>query len=62
MFISFIMRLVCLRTAVHVLRIHLEVKLSQNSDIGISFNFIAFRKGDFQQITTKSQKLPIFAL
>ena len=60
--ISLIMILICLRIVIHVLRIHLEGRVSQNFDIGFSFNLVAFRKGDFKQITIKSQKFPFFAL
>ena len=35
-------------------------KAAQNFDIGLSFNMIASRRGDFQNITIKSQKLPVF--
>ena len=58
--ISLIMRLICLEIVIHVLRIYLEGKLSQNCDIGLSFNLVAFRKGGFQKFTIKSQQLPVF--
>ena len=55
--ISLIMRLTCLKIAIHV---HLEGRVSQNFDVGLSFNLIAFRRGEFQKITIKSQKFPVF--
>ena len=58
--ISLIMSLICLKIVIHVLRIHLEEKGSQNFDIGLSFNLVAFRNGGFQKFTIKSQKLPVF--
>ena len=58
--ISLIIRLTCLKIAMHVFRIHLERSVSQNLDLGLSFNLVAFRRGDFQQFTIKSQKLPVF--
>ena len=60
--ISLIMRLICLKIVLHVLRIHLGGRVSQNFDISLSFNLVAFRKGGFQKFTIKSQKLPFFAL
>ena len=33
--------------------------MSQNVDIGLSFNLVAFRRGDFTKSATKSQKLPV---
>ena len=36
--ISLIVRLTCLKTAIRVLWIHLEGSVSQNVDIGLSFN------------------------
>ena len=38
--ISFIMRLICLKIVIHVLKTHLEGRVSQNVDIGLSFNLI----------------------
>ena len=58
--ISLIMRLTCLKIVRHVFKTHLEGRVSQNVDICLSFNLIAFRRGDFQKITKKSQKLPVF--
>ena len=57
--ISLIMRLTCLKIVIHVLKTHLEGRVSQYFDIGLSFNLIAFRRGDFQTITIRSQKLPV---
>ena len=54
------MRVTCLKTAMHVYEIHLEGRLSQNFDIGLSLNFIACRNGGFQKNKNKSQKLPFF--
>ena len=53
-------RLTCLRTAIHVSETHLEGRVSQNFDIGLSLNFIASRSGGFQKSPRKSQKLPVF--
>ena len=58
--ISLIMRLICLKIVIHVLRIHLQGKVSQNFDIGLSFNLVAFRKGAFKKFTIKSHKLVVF--
>ena len=58
--ISLIMRHICLKTARNVLKTHLEGRVSQHYDIGLSINLIAFRRGDFKRITIKSQKLPVF--
>ena len=44
--ISLIMRLTCLKTAIHALRINLEGIMSPNFDILLSFSLIAFRRGD----------------
>ena len=53
--ISLIMRLICLKMIIHVLRINLEGRVSHNFDIyiGLSFNLVAFRKGDFKKFTIK---------
>ena len=58
--ISLIVRLTCLKIVIHVFRIHLERNLSQNFDICLSFNLVAFRRGDLKKNTIKSQKLPVF--
>ena len=60
--ISLIMRLTCLKIVRHVLKTHLEGRVSQNFDVCLSFNLIAFRRGDFQKNTKISQKYPFFAL
>ena len=49
-----------METAIHVSETHLEGRVSQNVDIGLSLNFIACRSGGFKKNTKKSQKLPIF--
>ena len=46
-------RLTCLKTAIHVSETHLEGKVSQNSDIGLSLNCIACRSGQLPKKTTK---------
>ena len=48
--ISLIMRLTCLKIAVHILRIHLEGSVFQNVDIGLSLNLVAFRRGAFKTL------------
>ena len=53
-------RLTCLKMAIHVSETHLEGRVSQNFDIGLSLYFIACRSGGFQKNTKKSQKLPVF--
>ena len=58
--ISLDMRLTCLKMAMHVYETHLEGRVSQNVDIGLSLNFIACRTGGFQKNTKNSQKLPVF--
>ena len=45
--ISLNMKITCLKMAIHVFETHLERNLSQNVDIGLSLNFIAFEVGDF---------------
>ena len=54
------MRLRCLKMAMDVYETHLEGRVSQNFDIGLSLNFIACRSGGFQKNTKNSQKLPVF--
>ena len=49
-----------METAIHVSEAHLEGRVSQNFDIGLSLNFIACRSGGFKKNTKKSQKLPVF--
>ena len=44
--ISLTMRLICLETAIHVLDTHLEGKVSQNFDTGLSLNLIACTKSE----------------
>ena len=46
--------------AIHVSEIHLEGRVSQNIDIGLSFSFIACRSGEFQKVEKISQKIPVF--
>ena len=58
--ISLTMRLICLRTAIHVLDVHLEGRVSQNFDTGLSLNLIACRSGEFLKHTKEIQKLPVF--
>ena len=58
--ISLIMRLTCLKIVRDVLETHLEGRVSRNLEICLSFNLIAFRRGDFQENTKISQKLPVF--
>ena len=49
-----------METAIHVSETHLEGRVSQNFDIGLSLNFIACRSGGFKKNTKKSPKLPVF--
>ena len=60
--ISLIIRLTCLKIVRHVLKTYLEGMVSQNFDICLSFNLIAFRRGDFQKITKNHKSYPFFAL
>ena len=60
--ITLIIRLTCLKIVRHVLKTHLEGRVSQNFDICLSFNLIAFRRGDFQKITKNYKSYPFFAL
>ena len=53
------MRLTCLKTAMLVYDTHLEGRLSQNCDIGLSLNFIACRSGGFKK---NHKSYPFFAL
>ena len=48
--ISLIMRLTCLRIVMHVLKTHLEGRVSQHFDIDLSFNLIAFRGGTLTKL------------
>ena len=43
--IPFIMRLIYLKIAVHIIKTHLEGIVSQKFDIGLSFNLVSFRRG-----------------
>ena len=49
-----------METAIHVSETHLEGRVSQNFDIGLSLNFIACRSGGFKKNQKKSKKLPVF--
>ena len=60
--ISLDMRLTCLKMSMHVYETHLEAKVSQNIDIGLSSNFIACRSGGFKKNTKNSQKVTRFLL
>ena len=55
------MRLTCLKMVIHVPETHLEAKVSQNLDIGLSFNLIAYRNGEIQK-NSKSYRLFIFKI
>ena len=58
--ISLIMIPICLKTAIHVSKTHMEGSMSQNNDIGLRFCFTAYGRGDFRKIYKKSGKLPFF--
>ena len=49
--ISLTMRLMCLKTAIHVPETLLEGRASQNFDTGLSLNLIACRSGEFKDFT-----------
>ena len=51
--ISLIMRLSCLKTAIHVPETRLEGSVSQDFDKGLSLNLKACRNGDKLQKITK---------
>ena len=53
--ISLNMRLTCLKMAIHVSETHLGGSVSQNFDIGLSLNSIAFEVGNFKK-TQKHHK------
>ena len=57
--ISLIMRLqlYALKIVIHLLRIHLEGNMSQDFDIGLSFNLVAFRKGDHKSYPVFCSKI-----
>ena len=52
--------LTCLKIAIHVFKTHSVGSMSQNFDIGLSFNLIAFRMGDFPKLKIKSRKVTRF--
>ena len=58
--ISLDMRLTCLKMAMHVYETHFEGRVSQNFDIGLSFNFIACRSEGFQKNAKKITKVTLF--
>ena len=45
---SLIVGLACFKTGIHGIEIHLEGIVSPKFDIGLSFNLIARRRGDFK--------------
>ena len=60
--ILLIMKLTSMKTAIHIAEIHLEGRVPQTFDIGLSFCFIFCRRVDFQTNYKKAQKLHFFAL
>ena len=56
------MRFTCLKIVVHVLKTHLEGRVSQHLDKAFSFNFIGFRRGDFKENYNKITKVTRFLL
>ena len=60
--ISLNIRITCLKTAIHFSKTHLEGRVSQNFDIGLSLNFIACRSGGFKKNTKKITKVARFLL
>ena len=58
--IALIMTLTCLKIVRHVLKTHLEERVSQNCDICLSFNLIAFRRRDFKKNYKKITKVTVF--
>ena len=48
--------------AIHVSKTHLEGRVSQNFDIGLSLNFIACRSGGFKKKKKNHKSYPSFAL
>ena len=55
-------RLTCLKMVIHVSETHLEGRMSQNFDIGLSLYFIACRSGGFQKIQKNHKSYPFFVL
>ena len=49
--ISLTMRLTCLKTAIHVHETHLEGRVSQNFNIGLSLDLKVCTSGEFQNVT-----------
>ena len=60
--ISLIMRLTCMKTAMHVPETHLEGRVSQNIYIGLSLDLMACRRGEFKKNTKNHKSYPFFAL
>ena len=58
--ISLNIRLTCLKTAIHVPETHLEGRVSQNVDIGLSLNSIVCRSGGFKKNIKKITKVTHF--
>ena len=58
--ISFIIALICLKTCMCTAEICIEGSVSQNFDLGLSFCFMPYRKGNFERKYKESQKLPVF--
>ena len=48
---SLIVGLACFKTGIHGIETHLEGIVSPKFEIGLSFNLIASRRGDFNKIT-----------
>ena len=49
-----------IKLVIHVAEIHLEGRVSQNFDIGLTFCFMLCRRLNFFLKYKKSQKLPVF--
>ena len=60
--ISLNIRLTCLKTAIHVSETHLEGRVSQNCDKGLSLNYIACRSGGFKKKYKEITKVTRFLL
>ena len=57
-----IMKLISMKTAIHVAEIHLERRVSQNVDAGLSFYLILCRRVEFQNNYKNHKSYPFFAL
>ena len=58
--ISLIIALISLKTCMYIAGICMEVGISQNVELGLSFCFMVCRRRNFEKEYKNSQKLPVF--